>query len=202
MDGINDWLDGASRIAKPTTGKKVHMNDFKRDNPLFSLCGLNCGLCTMRLGGHCPGCGCGNRPCKVARCAMERGVEYCFECPDYPCEIYDRADEYDSFITHLNQKVDMAKAQEIGIAAYTAEQARKVELLETLLAEYNSGREKTLFSLAVNLLEVDEVEGVLAEAGGLPADMPLKEKAKHVSGRLREIAAKKGIELKLRKKAK
>ena len=178
------------------------MNDFKRDNPLFSLCGLNCGLCTMRLGGHCPGCGQGNRPCRVARCAMQRGVEYCFECPDYPCELYDHADEYDSFITHLNQRADMAKAQVIGIESYTAEQARKVELLEALLEGYNSGREKTLFSLAVNLLEVDEVEGVLDEASHLDPDMPLKEKARFVSTGLRRIAGEKGIELKLRKKAK
>ena len=175
------------------------MDNFKRDNPLFSLCGLNCGLCTMRLGGHCPGCGQGNRPCKVARCAMQRGVEYCFECPDYPCEIYDHADEYDSFITHLNQKADMAKAQAIGIEAYTAEQAAKVKLLEALLADYNAGREKTLFSLAVNLLEVDEIEGVLEEAARLDPDMPFKEKARFVSGRLRDIASAKGIELKLRK---
>ena len=91
------------------------MEEFKRKNPLFSLCGLNCGLCTMRLGGHCPGCGQGNRPCKAARCAMGRNVKYCFECPDYPCDIYGHADEYDSFITHLNQKADMQKAKEIGI---------------------------------------------------------------------------------------
>ena len=177
------------------------MEEFKRKNPLLSLCGLNCGLCTMRLGGHCPGCGQGNRPCKIARCAMQRGVEYCFECPDYPCALYDRAGEYDSFITHLNQRADMAKAQKIGIEAYTAEQEEKVRLLEALLANYNSGREKTLFSLAVNLLSVEEVEGVLQEAGQLAPNKPLKEKARFVSGRLREIARGRGIELKLRKKA-
>ena len=27
------------------------MKDFLRQEPLFSLCGLNCGLCTMHLGG-------------------------------------------------------------------------------------------------------------------------------------------------------
>lgn len=87
------------------------MGEFKRANPLFSLCGLNCGLCTMRIGGHCPSCGQGNRPCKVARCAVARGVEYCFECPEYPCQLYDHADVRDSFITHLNQKADMQKAR-------------------------------------------------------------------------------------------
>ncbi len=133
---------------------------------------------------------------------MERGIESCFECPEYPCEIYDRADEYDSFITHLNQRADMQKAAEIGIAAYTAEQVEKVELLERLLAEYNSGREKTLFSIAVNLLSVDEVRSAIQEADRETAGLPLKEKAKHMTKRLRKTADQHGIELKLRKKSK
>ena len=33
------------------------MKGFKRENRLLSLCGLNCGLCTMYLGKYCPGCG-------------------------------------------------------------------------------------------------------------------------------------------------
>ena len=166
------------------------------------MCGLNCGLCTMRLGGHCPGCGQGNKPCEIARCGMEHDVEYCFQCPEYPCELYDHVDEYDSFMTHLHQKEDLMKAKEIGIEAYTEEQSQKVDLLDTLLKGYNSGREKTLFSLAVNLLNTDDIKKVLDEGGQLASDMLIKDKAKYVSGRLREIAAEKGIELKLRKKRK
>ncbi len=166
------------------------------------MCGLNCGLCTMRLGGHCPGCGHGNRPCKIARCGMEHGVEYCFQCPEYPCGLYDHVNEYDSFMTHLHQKTDMMKAKEIGIEAYTKEQSKKVNLLDTLLNEYNSGREKTLFCLAVNLLGIDDIKKVLDEGSRLVSEMPIKDKAKYISGRLREIANEKGIELKLRKKRK
>ena len=33
------------------------MKGFTRREPLFSLCGLKCGLCRMHLGGYCPGCG-------------------------------------------------------------------------------------------------------------------------------------------------
>ena len=48
------------------------MKNFKRDNLLFSLCGLNCGLCPMKIDGYCPGCGggAGNQSCKIARCSM------------------------------------------------------------------------------------------------------------------------------------
>ena len=178
------------------------MKEFKRENPLLSMCGLNCGLCTMRLAGHCPGCGQGNRPCKVARCGMEHNVEYCFQCSEYPCKLYDHADEYDSFITHLNQKSDMLKAKEIGIEAYSAEQREKVELLGILLSQYNAGRQKTLYALAVNLLSIEDIKMVLDEASLLSEDMPIKEKAKYVSNRLKEIADDKGIVLKLRKKQK
>ena len=166
------------------------------------MCGLNCGLCTMKLCGHCPGCGLGNKPCKIARCGMEHGVEYCFQCPEYPCGLYDHVDEYDSFMTHLHQKADMMKAYENGIEEYTQEQSDKVNLLKTLLKEYNSGREKTLFCLAVNLLGSDDIKNVLDEGSQLAPDMPLKDKAKFISGRLREIAEGKGTELKLRKKRK
>lgn len=176
------------------------MNSFKRNNPLFSMCGLNCGLCTMRLGGHCPGCGHGNKPCKIARCGTEHGVEYCFQCPEYPCRLYEHVDEYDSFMTHLHQKANMMKAKEIGIEVYTEEQAEKGRLLDTLLNEYNSGREKTLFCLAVNLLSIDDIKKVLDEGARLASDMSIKDKAKYISDRLREIANDKGIELKLRKR--
>ena len=33
------------------------MKGFNRKNQLFSLCGLNCGLCPMFLNKNCPGCG-------------------------------------------------------------------------------------------------------------------------------------------------
>lgn len=178
------------------------MEKFERKDPLFSLCGLNCGLCTMKLGNFCQGCGHGNKPCKVARCGMEHKIEYCFQCSEYPCQIYDYVDEYDSFITHLNQKSDLRKAKEIGIEAYSLQQSEKAELLKTLLSEYNSGREKTLFCLAVNLLDITCIKKVLDEGKQNTANMTVKDKAKYISARLREIAKENHIELKLRKKIK
>ena len=90
------------------------MKGFKRQNQLFSLCGLNCGLCPMFLNKNCPGCGGGegNQACKIARCSMEHGgVEYCFQCSGYPCEKYNHIDDFDSFITHRRQKADLEKAR-------------------------------------------------------------------------------------------
>ena len=69
-------------------------------------------------------------------------------------------------------------------------------------AKYNSGREKTIFCLAVNLLDIKNIHKVLNEGSQLSADMPIKDKAKCVSSRLQEIANERGIALKLRKKSK
>ena len=79
------------------------MKGFERKNQLFSLCGLNCGLCPMLLGNYCGGCGNGNQSCKIAKCSLAHGeIEYCYECKQYPCEKYQHIDKYDSFITHLS----------------------------------------------------------------------------------------------------
>ena len=99
------------------------MKGFNRQNQLFSLCGLNCGLCPMFLNKSCPGCGGGegNQSCKIARCSMEHGgVEYCFQCSEYPCEKYDHIDDFDSFITHRRRKADLEKARQSGMEAYNA----------------------------------------------------------------------------------
>ena len=88
------------------------MTGFQREDLSFSLCGLNCALCPMQLGGHCPGCGggAGNQPCAIARCSLEHGtVSYCWQCADFPCE-RSRGDEpYDSFITHLYRRADLER---------------------------------------------------------------------------------------------
>ena len=176
------------------------MKGFDRKNQLFSLCGLNCGLCTMRLGGHCGGCGNGNQSCKIARCSLEHGgVEYCCECLHYPCEKYEKFDEYDSFITHRNRNSDMEKLRNIGADRYNSEQAEKVRLLEYLLSSCNDGRRKTLFCLAVDLLELSDVRAVVDQL--MATDLSsVKERTVYAAALLQEIADKKGISLKLNRK--
>lgn len=102
------------------------MKGFVRKDQRLSLCGLNCGLCPMRLGGHCGGCGAGNQSCKIARCSLEQGgVTYCYQCGNYPCEKYREPDPYDSFITGQNRLRDMEKARILGPEAYGREQEQK-----------------------------------------------------------------------------
>ena len=50
-----------------------------------------------------------------------KGIEYCFECEEFPCKKYDNWGDSDSFITHRNYLSDMEKVKCIGIDAYIAE---------------------------------------------------------------------------------
>lgn len=173
------------------------MKGFTRKNPHLSLCGLNCSLCPMHLGGHCGGCGFGNQSCPIARCSLEHGGdEYCHECPEYPCKRYEHIDEKDSFITHRNQKANLEKVRRIGVEAYNAEQAEKLEILEKLLADYNDGRRKTLFCTVVNLMELKDLKEVLEQAETECVGQPLKERAAIIARLLQERST---VDLKLRK---
>ncbi|MDO4356056.1 MAG: DUF3795 domain-containing protein [Clostridia bacterium] len=181
------------------------MRGFHRADLLFSLCGLNCGLCPMHLDGRCPGCGGGegNQSCAIARCSLAHGgMEYCFQCEEYPCARYDGMEEYDSFVTHRHQRQDMERMRAIGPDAYGAEQRERRRALDELLADFNDGRRKTLFCVASALLplpELREVMGRIAEEAA-PDRMPLKERAACAAQLLGEVASRCGIELKLRRK--
>lgn len=181
------------------------MKGFNRQNQLLSLCGLNCGLCPMFLSKHCPGCGGGegNQSCKIARCSMEHGgIEYCFQCDKYPCEKYEHIEDFDSFITTRHQKADLAKARRIGIDAYNTEQAEKAKILDILLSGYNDGRKKTLFCVAVNLLELQELRNVIdqIESDSEIEMRTLKEKSAFAAKLLQNAAERNGIDVKLHKK--
>ncbi len=181
------------------------MKGFNRQNQLFSLCGLNCGLCPMFLNRYCPGCGGGegNQSCRIAKCSIEHeSIEYCFQCSEYPCPKYEHIDDFDSFITHLHRRADLEKAKESGIEAYNAEQVEKTKILNILLMGYNAGRQKSMFCAAVNLLDLQELREVLNQIEKRPdvETWTLKEKSDFVVGLLQEAAKKKDINLKLRKK--
>lgn len=96
----------------------------------------------------------------------------------------------------------MRKVIETGREAYQSEQLRKIEILNELLGQYNDGRRKTFFSVAVNLLPLEDLEEVEKQLMNQPEllTLSLKERAANAAGLLNERARKYGIELKLRRK--
>lgn len=181
------------------------MKGFTRAETRFSLCGLNCALCSMHLGGYCPGCGggAGNQSCAIAKCSLEHGgVQFCWECPDSPCPRYEGFDEGDSFVPHRNRTQDVANAREQGLEAHLVQLEEKRTLLDTLLAGYNDGRRKTLFNTAVYLLPLEDLRGVVIALNSQPelAEKPIKERALAAAQLLQKAADSRGVSLKLNKK--
>jgi len=182
--------------------------DRLRKYPLFSACGLNCGLCPRFYtdgDSKCPGCGGENFSkkhcsCSILPCIQRKGFEYCFLCDEFPCKKYDKW-EKDSFITHQNMMKDFKKAKTNGITVYKKELNEKIKILEVLLANYNDGRRKSFFCIAVNLLELSDVKSVLKQikketrADGLT----IKEKSMIAVGLFEAIAKERNIVLKLNK---
>lgn len=93
----------------------------------------------------------------------------------------------------------MEKMRRIGEEACNAEQSEKRKILDRLLADYNDGRKKTLFCLAVNLLPPEDLRTIFEE---VDMDLPLKERAKAMEKRLRERSEADPKLLVLRRKAK
>ena len=57
----------------------------------IGVCGIACEKCPRMVKGICPNGEKGCEPreskfCKVASCALKRGVRMCFECSEFPCE--------------------------------------------------------------------------------------------------------------------
>jgi len=58
----------------------------------IGVCGIACEICPRMIRGECPNkeTGCvpkENKFCKIATCAFNRKVRFCFACKDFPCEI-------------------------------------------------------------------------------------------------------------------
>ena len=185
------------------------MEKYEREYTLFSLCGLNCGLCPNHYTNgtsRCPGCGGENffnPSCGIVSCAKRNGgLQYCFLCGEYPCKKYEGADAFDSFISHRNQMSDNERARILGLDEYKAQLNEKVEILKVLLDSYNDGRKKSFFCLAVNLLELPDIRQVLAALNerAAPETLAVKERAAIAESLFKAMAQERSISLKLQKK--
>lgn len=184
------------------------MKEYKRENPLFSLCGLNCGLCPKFHSegtSRCPGCGGKDfhllhPSCSVITCSKKHGdIEYCFLCENYPCERYKSPSQKDSFITYRNVINDMQKAANKGIEQYKAELYEKISLLKYLISNYNDGRKKNFYCIAINLLEPTDLNDIKERIANFDETIPQKDKIKIIESWFYEKAENKNIDLNLRK---
>ena len=92
----------------------------------------------------------------------------------------------------------MIKTKEIGMDAYLAEQRAKKDILIRFLKDYDDGTKEVFFCLAVNMLEVEDLQVILFRMDSQSTDQSLHDKAAHIERQLRDCAAGKNIPLELR----
>lgn len=186
------------------------MKEYSREYPLFSLCGLNCGLCPRyqsKSASRCPGCGGQDFHIKHPACAVitcnkkHDNVEFCYQCSSYPCDKYTQPSSKDSFITYQKVISDFEKARIDWIECYQEELNEKVSFLEFLIDNYNDGRKTNFYCIAVNLLSLADLNDINKDIQGRISklDITQKEKIELITAAFEAKASSNNIELKLRK---
>jgi len=190
------------------------MKQYTRETPQFSLCGLNCSLCPRyRTTGssRCPGCGGEDfyekhPSCGVISCSLRHGgVAYCFNCSEYPCDRYTRENDKDSFLSYMNVTKDMESAKTEGLDSYLEQLAKRSDVLDVLLQDWDNGRLKSYFCVAANLLSVKDLEHAMSELSGIANNLKNSSEANSsLYGRVAKeyfdkLASDRGISLKLRR---
>ncbi len=95
---------------------------------LAAICGLYCGTCEAFDATTCRGCAYQlglilDKECRVFQCCVvERGLEHCGLCPDFPCQVFlASAEPMEVQRCYRN----LRRRAEIGTDAWCAEQEEK-----------------------------------------------------------------------------
>ncbi len=130
---------------------KGHKVNYER---MTAPCGLACFDCVIHLGKHdpilrtraskqfgipeedvgCPGCPdvqgkCPVVPveCTVYPCALERGVTFCCDCLDFPCDsLHPYADQTGS-LPHNTKVFNLCLIKKMGVEAWAKQKAKSVK---------------------------------------------------------------------------
>ena len=118
----------------------------------------------------------------------------------FPCEKYTKPNTSDSFISYNNVNTDLEKAK-CDIINYKSELNEKVEILRFLLDNFNDGKRKNFYCLAVNLLELEDLREIAAEIKDKISSMASsdKDKIQNIVLLLQNKAGEYGVDIKLRK---
>lgn len=182
--------------------------------PEMGICGLSCQLCPQyhtHSKSRCEGCKSKSRMtlgCPFITCAIKKkAVEFCWECEDsLNCEKWrkhrDAGKRFDSFKCYQKLEEDITFIQENGFEEYKKLQNIREAILKDMLNNYNEGRSKSYYCVAVTVLKIEELKQAVIRAEENSKGLDIKRKSKVLHSILDEIAKQEGYFLKLRKKVK
>ena len=183
--------------------------------PTIGCCGLDCGLCPRYYTvGHsrCPGCAGPNffnkhPSCSfITCCVKKKNLEVCGECPEFPCSKFKSEEEYQQWEGSSSYPPDkkipsnLNFIKEHGIKKFIEQQRNRIQLLETMIKNFDDGRSKSFFCRAAALLDLKSLKSSLDKAvRKIKTDKikrsDVKNKAKILKETINETALKEGIEL-------
>lgn len=155
------------------------MNRPQKTLPTIGCCGLDCGLCPRHYTvgiSRCPGCAgpdfFNKHPsCSfITCCVTKRNLEVCAECSEFPCSKFKSDEEYQqlkqssSYPTYKKVMPNLNYIKEHGINKFMEQQNKRIDLLETMIHNFDDGRSRGFFCKATALLDLTNLENSLDEA--------------------------------------
>ena len=143
--------------------------------------------------------------CAFITCALKNhGIEFCWDCEDSEiCERWKKHREFgkqhDSFKSYQKLEEDIAFIRQNGVEPFEEMQKTRAKLLIEMLTGFNEGRSKSYYCVTATILEINELEGALAEAKSRSTGLGLAEKSETMHLVLDRIAKERNYYLKLRK---
>jgi hypothetical protein len=147
--------------------------------PTIGVCGLDCGLCpryyTIGLS-RCPGCGghdfFNKHPsCSFITCGVKKkNLEVCAECLEFPCskfksdEEYQQLKESSSYPPYKRVLPNLNFIGEFGIEEFIEQQKKRIQLLETMIENFDDGRSRSFYCKAAAFLEVTNLSSSIEQA--------------------------------------
>ena len=138
----------------------------------IGCCGIDCGLCPRYYTdgkSKCPGC-VGkdffekHPSCPIITCCIKnKQLETCADCMDFPCSKMNNWDSADSFVTHKNSINNLQRIRENGLPSFISQQNERIELLYKFIKNYDDGKSKSFFCLALTLLPIKDIKTAIKE---------------------------------------
>ncbi|MDD5454818.1 MAG: DUF3795 domain-containing protein [Candidatus Ratteibacteria bacterium] len=183
--------------------------------PTIACCGLDCGLCPRfyTVGpSRCPGCVGPNffnkhPTCSfITCCVKKKGLEVCGQCSEFPCPKFKSEEEYlqwegsSSYPSPKKIPSNLNFIKKHGIEKFILQQKKRINLLETMLKDFDDGRSRSFFCRAACLLSLADLTNSLDKAThkiktAQIRQNDVKNKAKILKEIINEIALKERVEL-------
>jgi hypothetical protein len=144
--------------------------------------------------------------CPFITCAVKKkSIAFCWDCEENSrCSQWAKHREsgrqYDSFITYQKLDENIETAQKKGVRELDRQQREKQNLLVQVLDEYNEGRSKSYYCIAVTLFDIEDLKAAVEEERrnrSTGSDIQARSKSLHAI--FERLAKKKNLLLALRK---